>query len=144
MIQSEHRKIDFRIFRDIDSHEASYPAGSEILKPGDVSHMMYIVKSGVAAVRVDNLVVEQITAGNIFGEMGIVDPQPHTATVVAMTDVILYGVTEQQFLQLIRSTPTFALRVMRVLARRTRAMNARLRELTMGAAGVTAHEAAAG
>jgi CRP/FNR family transcriptional regulator, cyclic AMP receptor protein len=128
MSDLEARKIDFRIFRDINSHEALYPAGSEILIPGRTSNMMYIVKKGVVAVRVGDTVVEQISEGGIFGEMGIVDPQPHSASVVALTDVALHGVTEQQFLQLIRSTPTFALRVMRVLARRTRAMNAKLRD----------------
>ena len=137
MIQSDVRKIDFRIFRDVNSHEARYSAGTEILKAGDISNMMYIVTNGVVAVHVDGTLVEQVTAGNIFGEMGIVDPQPHTARVTALTDVTLYGITEQQFLQLIRSTPTFALRVMRVQARRTRAMNARLRELTKKVSGTT-------
>jgi CRP/FNR family transcriptional regulator, cyclic AMP receptor protein len=129
MNEAEARKIDFRIFRDINSHEATYPAGTAILVPGATSNMMYIVKRGVVAVRVGETLVEQISEGGIFGEMGIVDPQPHSASVVALTDVALHGVTEQQFLQLIRSTPTFALRVMRVLARRTRAMNSRLREI---------------
>jgi CRP/FNR family transcriptional regulator, cyclic AMP receptor protein len=129
MIDIESRKIDFRIFRDVNSREANYKAGVEILVPGQTSHMMYIVKRGVVSVSVGGTIVEQITEGGIFGEMGLVDPQPHSASVVAVTDVVLHGVTEQQFLQLTRTTPTFALRVMRVLARRTRAMNSRLREI---------------
>jgi CRP/FNR family transcriptional regulator, cyclic AMP receptor protein len=130
MIDVESRKIDFRIFRDINSHEANYSAGADILVPGQTSNVMYIVKRGIVSVVVGGTVVEQITEGGIFGEMGLVDPQPHSASVIAVTDVILHGVTEQQFLQLIRTTPTFALRVMRVLARRTRAMNTRLREIS--------------
>ena len=90
--------------------------------------MMYVVKKCIVAVQIHNVTVEQISEGNIFGEMGIVDPRPHTARVVALTDVSLYGVTEQQFLKLVATTPTFALRVMRVLVRRTRAMNSRLHE----------------
>ena len=129
MTESDVRKMDFRIFKDVNSHESTYAAGSEILKPGDTSQMMYIVKKGIVAVHLENMTVEQISEGNIFGEMGLVDPQPHSARVVALTDVTLYSVTEQQFLQLIRFSPIFALRVMRVLARRVRAMNSRLREL---------------
>ena len=125
---AEVRDIDFRIFKDIDSHEASYPAGTEIIAPGDTSHMMYVIESGEVAVRVRDVTVEQISGGGIFGEMGIVDPKPHTASIVALTDVRLYGVNEHQFLRLISTTPTFAIRVMRILARRTRAMNARLPE----------------
>ncbi len=126
MRHSDRRDLDFRIFKNIDSHEASYQAGSEIIVPGDTSHIMYVVASGVVAVRVRDVTVEQITEGGIFGEMGIVDPKPHSTSIVALTDVKLYGVDQQQFLRLISSTPTFALRVMRILARRTRAMNDRL------------------
>jgi CRP/FNR family cyclic AMP-dependent transcriptional regulator len=128
MIEAGARQVDFRILKDVKSHEASYSAGAEILTPGRISRMMYIVKSGVVAVQLGNVTVEQVREGNIFGEMGIVDPQPHTARVVALTDVHLFGITEQQFLQLIGSNPSFALRVMRVMARRTRAMNAKLTE----------------
>jgi CRP-like cAMP-binding protein len=130
MVQSESRRIDFRIFKEVNSHEASYPAGTEILTPGTVNRVMYIVGSGIVSVQIDNVVVEEVSAGSIFGEMGIVDPRPHSARVVALTNVTLFAVTESQFLQLIRSTPTFALRVMRVLAQRTRAMNERLRKLS--------------
>ncbi|MGI9410690.1 MAG: Crp/Fnr family transcriptional regulator [Hyphomicrobiaceae bacterium] len=127
----ERRDIDFRIFKDVDSHEASYSAGFEIVAPGDTGHMMYIIEEGEVAVRLGDVTVEQIGEGGIFGEMGIVDPRPHTASVVALTDVRLYGVNQQQFLRLISSTPTFALRIMRILARRARAMNARLPEVPL-------------
>jgi CRP-like cAMP-binding protein len=127
-MEHEARKIDFRIFKDVKSHEAKYSAGSLILTPGETSRMMYIVKSGMVAVQVKDVTVEEVPEGNIFGEMGLVDPQPHSAKVVALTDVHLFGITDQQFLQLIGSNPAFALRVMRVMARRTRAMNAKLTE----------------
>ena len=45
---------------------------------------MYIVRKGVVAVQIHNMTVENISEGNIIGEMGIVDPQPHTARVVAL------------------------------------------------------------
>ena len=129
MIENEVRKIDFRIFKAVKSYEATYSAGAEILTPGTTSRMLYVVKRGVVAVQIGNVTVEQVPEGNIFGELGIVEPQPHTASVVALTDVDLFGVTEQQFLQLIRTNPPFALRVMRVMARRMRAMNAKLMEM---------------
>ena len=131
MIDTDARKIDFRIFKEINSREATYMAGTEIISPGSTSNLMYIVKRGLVAVRVGDTLVEEISGGGIFGEMGIVDPQPHSASVIAVTNSILHSVTEEQFLQLIRTTPTFALRVMRVLARRTRAMNSRMREFAI-------------
>ena len=59
----------------------------------------------------------------IFGEMALVDGAPRSATAVAMTDVTLVPVSEKQFLFLVSQTPFFALKVMRVLARRLRASN---------------------
>jgi CRP-like cAMP-binding protein len=126
MERPEDRPIDFRMFKDIDSVEAAYPAGAEIIAPGTVNAMMYIVERGLVAVQIEGVTVEQITEGNIFGEMGIVDPRPHTAHVFAVTDVSLYVINREQFLQLVGKAPTFSLRVMRILARRIRAMNARL------------------
>jgi CRP-like cAMP-binding protein len=126
MERPEDRPIDFRMFKDIDSVEAAYPAGAEIIAPGTVNAMMYIVERGLVAVQIEGVTVEQISEGNIFGEMGIVDPRPHTAHVFAVTDVSLYVINREQFLQLVGKAPTFSLRVMRILARRIRAMNARL------------------
>jgi CRP/FNR family transcriptional regulator, cyclic AMP receptor protein len=124
----EDRPIDFRIFKTVDSIETNYPAGAEIIGPGTMSATMYIVKKGICAVQIKDVVVEQITEGNIFGEMGIVDSRSHTASVFAVTDVNLYVLNRDQFLRLVGETPTFALRVMRILVRRIRAMNSRLSE----------------
>ena len=129
MPQTDDRNIDFRIFNDIDLVETRFPAGAEILGPGKVSGVMYVVKSGSVTVQVQGLTVEEIGEGGIFGEMGLVDPRPHSASIFAVTDVEVYVVNQYQFTQLVGKTPTFALRVMRVLARRVRAMNSRLQEL---------------
>lgn len=123
---NDTRDVDFRLFRKVDSDEVDFPAGTEIMTPGETSRTMYIIKSGVVAVQVNGKTVDEFGEGKIFGEMGIVDPKPHTASVIAKTDVVAYAVSEQQFLQMISTAPTFALRVMRVLARRARAMNTRM------------------
>ena len=126
--RTHDRKQDFRVFRDINLQTAHYTAGAEIISRGAVSPVMYIIHKGIVAVRVDGAVVAQLGEGEIFGEMGLVDPRPHLATVGAVSDVELYVVDESQFLALIAKTPMFALRVMRVLAGRLRAMNSRLLE----------------
>ena len=129
MEKASERPVDFRIFRDVDCFEATYSAGTAIQTPNDPGRMMYIIAKGVVAVQVENVTVEQICEGGIFGEMGVVDHHAHTASIVAVTDVTLFALTEQQFLRLIGAKPTFALRVMRVLAQRIRNMNSRLVDL---------------
>lgn len=121
------RAIDFRIFKNLCLSETLYSAGAQIVGPGSPEGLMYIVKSGWASVQVHGVAVEEIREGGIFGEMGVVDPRPHTATVYAVADTSVFIVTQSQFLQIIGHSPAFALRVMKVLARRVRAMNARVK-----------------
>ncbi len=129
MPNAEERVIDFRIFKDIDLVETRYDAGAEIIGPGRASGLMYVIKSGLASVQVQGVVVEEVQEGGIFGEMGIVDPKPRTASIFAMTEVEVFVINQTQFLQLVANTPAFALRVMKVLARRVRAMNAQIHEV---------------
>jgi CRP-like cAMP-binding protein len=55
--------------------------------------------------------------------MALIDYSPRSATVVALTDITVAPIKEKNFLFLVRHTPFFALRVMRVLALRLRAQN---------------------
>jgi CRP/FNR family transcriptional regulator, cyclic AMP receptor protein len=38
-----------------------------------------------------------LTTGNIFGEMALIDSEPRSATAVAITDVELVRILEKQF-----------------------------------------------
>jgi CRP-like cAMP-binding protein len=74
-------------------------------------------------IRLGNRVLETLPQYSIFGEMALIDANPRSATAVAAWDVKLVPVNEKQFLFLISNTPHFALNVMRIMARRLRAMN---------------------
>ena len=69
------------------------------------------------------LMVAELTADDIFGEMALIDSEPRSSTAVAITDVELVPITEKQFLFLVGQTPYFALKVMRTLAQRLRVTN---------------------
>ena len=71
-------------------------------------------------IQVGNRTMADLTADNIFGEMALIDSEPRSATAVAITDVELVPISEQQFLFLVSQTPYFALKVMRILAQRLR------------------------
>jgi CRP/FNR family transcriptional regulator, cyclic AMP receptor protein len=73
-----------------------------------------------------NVVYEDAQAGGILGEMAIVDEgMPRSASAIATTSAELIKVDASRFVTLIMSAPDFALRVMRVMARRLRRMNER-------------------
>jgi CRP/FNR family cyclic AMP-dependent transcriptional regulator len=116
-------EIDFGIFtgNGIATHSAK--AGEVIFKEGDEAHQLFVIKSGEVAIRSGNRTLAELSTNHIFGEMALIDDAPRSATAVAKTDVELVPISEKQFLFLVSQTPFFALKVMRVLARRLRATN---------------------
>jgi CRP-like cAMP-binding protein len=75
---------------------------------------------GEVEIRSGNRLLETLGQNSIFGEMTLIDDNPRSATVVALTDVTAAPIKEKQFLFLVQHAPFFALRVMRVLALRLR------------------------
>jgi CRP/FNR family cyclic AMP-dependent transcriptional regulator len=94
-----------------------------IFKEGDEAHQLFVIKSGEVIIQSGNRKLAELSTSQIFGEMALIDDAPRSANAVAKTDVELVAVSEKQFLFLVSQTPFFALKVMRVLARRLRATN---------------------
>ena len=115
--------VDFRLLAGAGSPARDYKAGDVIFKEGDAAHELFIIQSGEVEIRLGNRVLETLPQYSIFGEMALIDANPRSATAVAAWDVKLVPVNEKQFLFLISNTPHFALNVMRIMARRLRAMN---------------------
>ena len=61
-----------------------YPAGSAIIREGDTSMSLYVVVSGRVRVDVQQSRVREIGPGGFFGEMGVIDDRPRSASVVAL------------------------------------------------------------
>lgn len=100
--------------------------GEVLFKNGDPSACMYVVRNGILTIRSGRVVYEDVGPGGIIGEMGIVQTgAPRTAMVYARAQSELVQIDEQRFLALVEETPSFALYVMRVLARRLHRMDVR-------------------
>lgn len=101
----------------------SFKAGDTIFAQGDPPTTLFVVESGSVAIKLGERLLETVEAHGIFGEMALVDKEPRSASAVALTDVTLAAISERQFLFLVEETPFFAIKVMRVLARRLRGSN---------------------
>ena len=97
--------------------------GQALFEKGQPGRLMYVVKSGNLQILDGNHVYETVCAGGIVGEMAMVDGSPRSATVRATEPSIVIPIDERRFLFMVQQTPFFALRVMRVLTARLRAMN---------------------
>src|SRR5207248_2129139 len=101
-------------------------AGEVLFANGDASTDMYVVLNGTLTIRNGPVVYEEVGAGGIVGEMGIVEAhRPRSAMVYATTRAELVAIDEPRFLSLVAANPAFALAVMRILSRRLRRMDER-------------------
>lgn len=98
-----------------------FTAGETIFAAGDEGHCMYIVQDGVVAISIDGKVLQELEAGQVFGEMALVDDSPRSADAIAKTDCRVVPVDEDKFMSHVHRTPFFALQVMRIMADRLRA-----------------------
>ena len=99
--------------------------GGVLFQKGEPGRLMYVVKSGNLQILDGNFVYETVSAGGIVGEMAVVDARPRSATVRAIEQSVVVPIDERRFLFMVQQTPFFALRAMRVLTARLRAMNER-------------------
>jgi CRP/FNR family transcriptional regulator, cyclic AMP receptor protein len=115
--------VDFALLASAKTTPRTFKKGETIFREGDPATELYVIQSGRVEIRLGNRLLDTLGERSIFGEMALIDAAPRSATAVAASDVTLVPVGEKQFLFLVSQTPFFALNVMRVLARRLRAMN---------------------
>jgi CRP-like cAMP-binding protein len=100
--------------------------GSTIFYKGEPGDSMYIIIDGEVEIKVSESYAEIVTAGEIIGEMALIDDHARSATATAITHCKLVPVDEQQFQFLVQETPFFALHVMRELVARLRRIDERM------------------
>jgi CRP-like cAMP-binding protein len=110
------------LFRN-DPSQVQYKSGDVIFSAGDPGDRMYVVKQGEVEIVAGGKLVDTATAGEIFGEMALIDSSARSATARAKSDCSLIPVDQNRFTFLIQQTPFFSIYVMRVLADRIRRVN---------------------
>ena len=108
-----------RLFDRSHDYE-SFEPGERIFEAGDEGSEMYVVLEGTVAIGSDDVVVDTVTAGGIFGEMALIDDAPRSASAWAETPVRVIAVDRERFHRLVAQTPQFALQVMSLMADRLR------------------------
>ena len=76
--------------------------------------------------------VGTLDAGEVFGEMCLIDPGPRSATVKAVTNVECVATSYDEFIASIQSNPEQAMLFMKTLVRRLREMNDRVVSMDPG------------
>ena len=108
---------------DPDSDAITFMEGSTLFEQGDPGDFMYVILDGKVQIQVQMRPVFFAGAGDIIGEMALIDSKLRSATALAKSDCRVVKVDKNGFLQLVNETPEFALHVMHVLADRLRKMD---------------------
>ena len=114
---------NFELLLGPDVPIREFKAGETVFREGDRGVEFFVIRHGRVRILSGNRLLETLHENEIFGEMALIDDSPRSATAVAETDVAVAPLTEKQYLFLVRHTPFFALKVLRVLAQRLRAQN---------------------
>ena len=99
--------------------EVEFPAGAVLMQIGSVEDWLFVVVDGqVEVVRSDRHVT--MGAGTVVGELAVLDPQPRSATVTALTPVTAFRLSKPAFDEAVRTRPEIAIGVITELVRRLR------------------------
>lgn len=120
---SDDRPFDFSILDRIGAPYRHFEAGEKIFLEEDPGDAMYMVRSGRVDVITYGIVLENVQAGGIFGEMALIDDGPRSAAAMAAEPTEVVAIDKPAFLAVVRDDPEFALRVMSLLATRLRRAN---------------------
>ena len=127
-----HCRADFRrstapTNRGNDMNTVKFRAGETILSEDDEGGTAYLILGGTVEVSIGKgdkaKTVGTLNAGEVFGEMSLIEPGKRTATVKAVTDTECVETSYDEFVATIEDNPQAALEFMKTLVRRLRHMN---------------------
>ena len=105
----------------------SLPSGTTLFEQGDLGDEMYVVQSGGIALYIPNpeqpgseRPIRIVGAGDVLGEMALIDRQPRSVSGRAVEPVEVLVLTGDDFRRLLRAHPEMALAVMSGLNNRIR------------------------
>ncbi|MCK1736194.1 cyclic nucleotide-binding domain-containing protein [Bradyrhizobium sp. 138] len=123
--------------------ERKVEAGTLIVTEGGTSGHLYVLMQGKLEVLKGEMVVATVTEpGAVLGEMSVLLGQPHTATVRACSDAIVYEFEDAA--SFLEKQPGVALLIAKMLAQRLNVANTYLADLKRQYAGHGTHLAMVG
>ena len=102
-----------------------FKLGAEVINEGESGDCAYIIETGrleVSKINEENnkQILGQLKENDIFGELGLIDGLPRSATVTALEDCTVKVITKESFNLLSSTNPKALMPILKVLASRLR------------------------
>lgn len=110
--------------------------GQAVVHAGDRTDYVYFVLTGTLKVLVSDedgreVILTMLGQGELFGEMGVFDEQPRSASVVAVSPVDLVVIAKSDFRRMMQENFDIAWRIMSNLAERLRTADRKIESLAL-------------
>lgn len=111
-----------------------FPRDTVVFDTGDAADAVYVVASGKVNIVVTSsegkeLILAVLGAGQVFGEMGLLDSSPRSAAVTTATAVELLVINRDEFHRMLDTQPQISRKLLTMLAQRLRRANAKMESL---------------
>jgi CRP/FNR family transcriptional regulator, cyclic AMP receptor protein len=109
-----------------------HPANRVILLENDWGSSVYFILGGWVKIRTYNIDGKEVTLnivgkGEVFGEMAPLDEVPRSTDVITLTPTVVANLPATDFVALVQTQPQAGIRLAKLMARRLRQLNRRLR-----------------
>lgn len=123
------------LFANVDDHDLAriaaastvrgYRKNSIIISEGDASSSLYLVLDGELKVYVSDEdgranIINRLGPGDYFGELSLIDEQPRSASIEALTQCRLSVLTRAYFIDYLETHPRMAIRMLEGMGERLR------------------------
>ncbi len=93
-------------------------AGTVAISEGDSADDLFVIASGTVSVSARREPLGELGPGDHFGEIGVLEHMPRTATVTAITDCQIYRISGEDFLRAVTEAPRMSGRLVATVATR--------------------------
>jgi CRP/FNR family cyclic AMP-dependent transcriptional regulator len=112
----------------------AYPAGATVFSMEQPGEAAYVILDGTVKIRLEQhdgteLLLGIMRAGEIVGEMSLIDDLGRSASVVTMEDSYLAAMPRSIFWECLRTMPGMTFNLVGILSRRLRLANAQVQSL---------------
>jgi CRP-like cAMP-binding protein len=109
--------------------------GEELFAAGAPANAVYLILSGEVSLEIADadgrsISVSTARAGDVMGELAVLDGKPRSVAARASADAVLLSLSAPAFLTLVRAHPDFAMAIIRDLAAKVRRTNGQVSGLT--------------
>lgn len=115
--------------------ECCIRAGEPVVREGELGDSLYLIKKGRVRISKkigasDSTDLAELTDGECFGEMAVVDEEVRSASVFAKDECILLRICREDLMDVIIEHPVIGMELLRIFVKRLRSANERIEALS--------------